>query len=111
MALAINSAAFFARLEKNHQTTAASAITPSAIADHFTIGRERCLTQAEVCRYCSINGSRFRLCAVARPLANVLTPCSKMWDLEEKTKIAARLRACQAGAPRDAFHFFRVSQW
>src|SRR5215510_15934116 len=102
MALAIDSAAFFARLEKNHMPSATSAISPTAIIDHFTIGRERSLTHAEVARYCCINGSRFRLCADARPLANVLTPCSKMWDLEEKGKIAVRLRGCQArGAAKD----------
>src|SRR5215475_2203951 len=102
MARAIISAAFFARCEKNHQTTDASAITPTAIADHFTIGRVRSLTQVVVCIYCSINGSRFKLCAVARPLANVLTPYSKLSDLEEKEKIAVRLRCCQAkGAAKD----------
>jgi hypothetical protein len=97
MALAIDSAAFFARLEKNHMPSATSAISPTAIIDHFTIGRERSLTHAEVAIYCAINGSRFRLCAEARPLANVVTPCSKMRNLEEKGKIAARLRGCQAG--------------
>jgi hypothetical protein len=56
------------------------------------------LTHAEVARYCAINGSRFRLCAEARPFANVVTPCSKMRNLEEKEKIAAWLRGCQAGA-------------
>src|SRR5262249_52101562 len=96
MALAIDSAAFFARLEKNHMPSATSAISPAAIIDHFTIGRERSLTHAEVARYCSINGSRFRLCAEARPLANVVTPYNKIWDLEEKEKIAARLSGCQA---------------
>src|SRR5262245_25463068 len=96
MALAIDSAAFFARLEKNHMPSATSAISPTAITDHFTIGRERSLTHAEVARYCVINGSRFKLCADARPLANVVTPCSKMRDFEEKAKIAARLRDCQA---------------
>src|SRR5262249_41994264 len=98
MALAIDSAAFFARLEKNHQPSETSAISPTAIIDHFTIGRERSLTHVEVAIYCSINGSRFRLCAEARPFANVVTPCSKMWNLEEKEKIAAWLRGCQAGA-------------
>src|SRR5512145_2204033 len=96
MALAIDSAAFFQRLEKNHQPSAPSATSPAAITDHFTIGRERSLTHAEVARYCSINGSRFKLCAEARPLANVVTPCSKMRDFEEKAKIAVRLRGCQA---------------
>src|SRR5262245_2118695 len=98
MALAIDSAAFFARLEKNHQPSETSAISPTAIIDHFTIGRERPLTHAEVARYCAINGSRFRLCAEARPFANVVTPCSKMPNLEEKEKIAVRLRDCQAVA-------------
>src|SRR5262245_13307903 len=98
MALAIDSAAFFARLEKNHQPSETSAISPTAIIDHFTIGRERSLTHEEVARYCAINGSRFRLCAVARPLANVVTPYSKLSDLEEKEKIAAGLGACQAAA-------------
>src|SRR5215475_2141392 len=97
MALAIDSVAFFERLEKSHMPSATSAISPTAIIDHFTIGRERSLTHAEVARYCAINGSRFRLCAEARPLANVVTPYGKMLNLEEKEKIAARLRGCQAG--------------
>src|SRR5215831_14423277 len=97
MALAMDSAAFFARLEKNHMPSATSAISAAAIIDHFTIGRERSLTHEEVARYCVINGSRFRVCAEARPLANVVTPCSKMRNLEEKEKIAALLRCCQAG--------------
>src|SRR5215510_8235139 len=98
MALAIDSEAFFARLEKNHMPSATSATSATAIIDHFTIGRERSLTHEEVAIYCAINGSRFRLCAEARPLANVVTPYSKMWNLEEKEKIAVWLRGCQAGA-------------
>src|SRR5215813_1746500 len=103
MARAIISAAFFARCEKNHQTTDVSAITPTAIADHFTIGRVRALTQVVVCRYCSINGSRFRPCAVARPLANVLTPYSKLWDLLASPTVRA-LNLCHAVTPIE-FHY------
>src|SRR5262245_43180714 len=102
MAPAIDTAALFERLDKTHPPIATSAISPAPITDHFTIGRERSLTHAELPRNWCINGSRFRLCADARPLANVLTPYSKMWDLEEKEKIAARLRGCQArGAAKD----------
>src|SRR5262249_33987529 len=72
IAEAIDSPALFARLERNIQTIAATAITAAATVIHFTIGRERSLTHAEVAIYCSINGSRFNFCAEARPLANVV---------------------------------------
>jgi hypothetical protein len=61
-----------ARLEMTIQTIKESDIKAAAIANQVRIGFECPFTQVDVLTYCCINGSRFKVCAGTRFLANLV---------------------------------------